>query len=122
MGFFCGLLLVLAGGYYMLDAFMLFGRAESILQEDFVQSRLIGGGLLFGLGCLVFLLSSISESLGKILKVMEAPPPGAPAAAPVPAVPPGDAGTAAPRGWTCRACGKLNPSQAMACVCGASRP
>lgn len=124
MGFLCGVLLVLAGAYYMFDGFMMFGRVDNIMQQDFVQSRLIGGIVLFALGCVVFLLSSISEALQKLVKKAEGFPVIAAAAAPAPGANASTDTKSVPahlRKWSCIACGKDNPSQATVCTCGASR-
>lgn len=68
MGFLIAAILFLCGGFILVDAFMMAGSVSNIMQQDYVQERLIGGATLLALSAILWVLSSISETLAKIAK------------------------------------------------------
>lgn len=121
MGFLIAAVLFLCGGFVLVDAFMMAGSVGNILQQDYVQARLIGGATILALAAILWVLCGIAESLAKLTKVgvsVAAPVqqvsiPAAATHQPAPARP-----APAPSGWQCAECGKVNPPMSPVCACG----
>lgn len=118
MGFLIAAVLFLFGGFILVDAFMMAGSVSNIMQQDYVQTRLFGGAALIALAAILWVLSAISENLGKLAKapaVVLSPAPQAQPAAPLKVA---DRPTIGTSGWTCAECGKVNQPMAPVCACG----
>ena len=72
MGFLIAAVLFLCGGFILVDSFMMAGSVSNIMQQDYVQARLIGGATLLALSAILWVLCSISESLAKLAKARAA--------------------------------------------------
>ena len=121
MGFLIAAVLFICGGFILVDSFMMAGSVGNIMQQDYVQARLIGGATILALAAILWVLSGIAESLAKMTKL------GASVAAPVqqPVAPAAAAHQPAPArpapttsGWQCAECGKVNPPMSPVCACG----
>ncbi len=73
MSFLISAVLFLCGGFILVDAFMMAGSVGNIMQQDYVQARLIGGATVLALSAILWVLCSISESLAKLAKAQAAP-------------------------------------------------